>query len=392
MKKSFKVLCIMLVVFMMSGCVKLNVDMSIHKDKSMDITVIEAVSNALMQNSNEKMFEESELKEIEDDGFTVENYSDGSMTGYKFTKRISNIDDVSTDKSFTGNIENIVSGKDSSSDIFSVKKGFFKNTYTVKLKEDVKDSFNEGFEEGLTSDDDYYSDYDDSYSYDDSYTYDDSYYDDYTSDSSLASNTDYASLMTNMDLKFTINLPYKAISSNATSVNNDGKQLTWNLINFNEDNIEFEFELYNMKNIYITIGIAAIIIIIIIILIVKKRKPKAPVATPVPVNDQVVVNNQTVPVTPVVNDSPVPTPMNTDMVAQTPVEPVQDNSAQTPVEPQSNETPVQTTNEPENITPTEPKTLDVQSETNDNSNENLINTESTETPNIFNANPNSENK
>ena len=368
MKKSFKVLCIMLFVFMMSGCVKLNVDMSIHKDKSMDITVIEAVSNALMQNSNEKMFEESELKEIEDDGFTVENYSDGSMTGYKFTKRISNIDDVSTDKSFTGNIENIVSGKDSSSDIFSVKKGFFKNTYTVKLKEDVKDSFNEGFEEGLTSDDDYYSDYDDNY------TYDDSYYDDYTSDNSLASDTDYASLMANMDLKFTINLPYKAISSNATSMNNDGKQLTWNLISFNEDNIEFEFELYNMKNIYVTIGIAAIIIIIIIILIVKKRKPKAPVATPVPVNDQVnMVNTPSEPVTPIVNNQSVLTPINTNMVTQT------------PVESQSNETPVQIVTEPENITPTE-------TEANDNSNGNSINKQSTETPNIFNANPNSENK
>lgn len=362
MKKSFKVLCIMLVVFMMTGCMKFNMNMTINKDKSMDLALTVALANSMMGDTNSAIMDNSQIQQMEDNGYKVEEYSDNSMSGYTISTKIDNIDDVSTEEDTIFNINEIAEGK-KLSDIFTVKKGFLKNTYTVKFGDETSDaSQNENvitYENELFEDDE-----------------------------------EMSALLNSMDINFTINLPNKALSSNTTSTSNDGKTLIWepSINAAASENIEFEFELYNMKNIYITIGIAAIIIIIIIILIVKKRKPKAPVATPVPVNDQVVVNNQTVPVTPVVNDSPVPTPMNTDMVAQTPVEPVQDNSAQTPVEPQSNETPVQTTNEPENVTPTEPKTLDVQSETNDNSNENLTNTESTETPNIFNANPNSENK
>ena len=310
MKKSFKVLCLMLIVFMMSGCVKLNVDMSIHKDKSMDLTIIEAVSNVITQNSDEEMFSESDLAEVKNNGFTIEEYSDDSMTGYKFTKKISNIDDISDNKSFVASMDSI-SGNDSSN-LFYVKKGLFKNTYSLKMKEELKDSFNSGFEEGLNSDDTGYSNTD--------------YYD-YNSTEDYSENTpDYTSLMNNMDMKFTINLPYKAISSNATTVNNNGKQLTWDLTKFSEDNIEFSFDLYNMTNIYIAVGLAIILIIVIIIIIIKKRKPKAPIATPIPVNDQPIVNTESVPATPIVNNSPAQTQMNTDISVQPSVEQPQDNS------------------------------------------------------------------
>ena len=92
----------------------------------------------------------------------------------------------------------------------------------------------------------------------------------------FSSNMDMSMLSSTLDMKFNVTLPYKAISSNATSTENDGKTLVWNLVN-TQDDIEFTFELYNMNNIYLTVGLAVILIILIIVIIImSKRKPKAP--------------------------------------------------------------------------------------------------------------------
>ena len=91
MKKGFKVLCIMLVVFLMSGCMKMNVDMSIHKDKSMDFAFTVALADSLMQNTgSQEIMSDEDLQEAKDEGFEVKEYSDGSMTGYTLTKKFKN--------------------------------------------------------------------------------------------------------------------------------------------------------------------------------------------------------------------------------------------------------------------------------------------------------------
>ena len=104
------------------------------------------------------------------------------------------------------------------------------------------------------------------------------------------SDMDLSMFTSNMDLTFTVNLPNKPINSNATTTENDGKKLEWNLMNQNLQNIEFEFELYNMSNIYLTAGIIGVLIIIIIVIIImSKKKPNSKKVTPVLVNEQ---NNQ----------------------------------------------------------------------------------------------------
>lgn len=346
MKKSFKVLCTMLVVFMMTGCMKFNMNMTINKDKSMDLAFTVALANSMMEGTNGA--DSSQLQKMKDNGYTVEEYSDNSMSGYIISTKINNIDDVSTEEDTMFDINKIFDGE-KPSDIFTVKKGFLKNTYTVKIGDETSD----------TSQDDNIMTYE---------------------SGMLENDEDMAALLNSMDINFTINLPNKAISSNATSTSNDGKTLIWKpAINAtSSENIEFSFELYNMTNIYLIIGIVAIIIIIIIILIVKKRKPKAPLTTPVPVNDQVIVNSQSVPVTSVVNDTPVP--MNSNI------------GSQAPLEQQFNKTPVQTVTELENIVQPQTETLDVQVETSNNSNEKQTNIQPNETPNIFGDNTNNENK
>ena len=78
-----------------------------------------------------------------------------------------------------------------------------------------------------------------------------------------------------MEFNYVVNLPEKALTNNATNVSNDGKTLTWSLMQSQISNIEFSFELKNMTNYYILYGgiaAAVIIVIIIIILLIKKGK------------------------------------------------------------------------------------------------------------------------
>lgn len=248
MKKSFKVLCLMLVAFMMSGCMKFNMNMDINSDKSMNLELIVAFANEMMGSSNETNMDNSEIQKLKDNGFNVEEYSDDTMTGYTISTKINNIDDVSTEKDTMFNLNDIFNGE-KLSDIFTVKKGFLKNTYIVKIGEEESTDMTNEIEDDLNST--------------------------YSDDSLLATDdADLSMLLNSMDINFTINLPYKAISSNATNTENDGKTLVWQPTSASNSssNIEFSFELYNMTNIYLMVGIVILIIVIIIILIVKHCK------------------------------------------------------------------------------------------------------------------------
>ena len=78
-------------------------------------------------------------------------------------------------------------------------------------------------------------------------------------------NTIYTAGYENFDiLSFNVTLPYSAKSNNASTVNNDGKKLSWNLSSNQVEFIEFEFELYNMTVIYTGVGAIVLILVIII--------------------------------------------------------------------------------------------------------------------------------
>lgn len=256
--KKIKILPILIITLFMTGCVKINANMKINKDKSMDYEIIMAFDKSFTEQANAQFNDES-IKEAESNGFIATKYSDSSMTGYKFTKHIDNIDSVSSTKNITGSLDVNSSNKY----LFTVKKGFLKNTYKAKLTTNNTDL--SGLDNIVNS----LNNNTNSTTYDNSLT---------TGDSSLKSidNTlnindnsdfDYSSL-SNMDLKFEVNLPYKSISSNATT-NND-KNLTWNLLSLKDNTIEFEFELYNYTNIAI-IGAVILVLLIIIVIILNKR-------------------------------------------------------------------------------------------------------------------------
>lgn len=404
MKNKFKKLLISsLVLLGLSGCVKFNTTMDIKNDKSMDYSVIYGMTSTLI--NDQQMLSDEEKKELESKGFKAEDYKDDKYTGIKLTISFDNIDDVSTDNDTEFSLSKIADKSEKLENIFKVKKGLLKNTYTANFKFDQNDS-------GM-SDTDFDTDMDDDTSYDiqsspatsigslgsskydtfktdvesiyrqaltkfasDSLTtataktycsknacttpnetgvsttsnyivkldktgkityicvWNDSYiYEKKGTDIKINNiNTDtikvnsnvkvtkytvatattkevpfaftpvYQSLqaatkendnsgfedsmmnamMSSMDLKYIVNLPYKAVSSNATQKSNDDKTLTWDLTTLKEnENIKFEFYIYNITNILIGVGVIVVVLIIVILLIVKSKKSKKDKTEPI---------------------------------------------------------------------------------------------------------------
>ena len=197
MKKNIKLTILLILLgISLTGCVKFNSTMEIKKDKSINYTVIYAFDKAFF--GNQEVVSSEDKEELEKKGFTVTNYVDSNMNGFKISKKIKNIDLVSSVNNTTTN-----------------------NDFTIN--------------NNITTN----------------------------------SDSDFSNVNTNIDLSFNVKLPYKAISSNATTKSNNDKDLSWNLSSTSENKIEFSFALYNMTNIYICSGI--IIILIIIVVSVSKR-------------------------------------------------------------------------------------------------------------------------
>lgn len=267
--KKIKYLLLVSVLTLLTGCVKFNATMDIKKDKSMDFSIIYAFDTSLF--GSQDLLEDSDKKELESQGFIVEDYNQNNMKGFTLKKNISNIDDVSSTSDTNYDMSGLLNNSTDNNYFFKVKKGILKNTYIAKFKFDAKESDLNTDESTDTS----------------SGVTDDS-------DSINMDDLDLSSMTSNLDLSFNVKLPYSSISSNATTKNNDGKELTWNLSSNQEEMIEFEFELYNMTNIYIGAGITLVLLIIIIISILNKKKNK-------PIKEQV---NNNVEQEPVVNNYP----------------------------------------------------------------------------------------
>ena len=264
--KTFKLLLIALMLILSSGCVKYNVTMDIKKDKSMDFNMIAAFDESLAENGEMNITEAKD--EVKNQYCSVSDYNESNMKGINVSCKFPNIDELSSETTVKeADFESIMDDKDSK--LFTLKKGFFKNTYTFKL-----DS---------SSSSDLLGDKED----EDSYDYreeDDSDYDDYDYDSDLSDysdgsdNTDFdMSALSSMDLKFEVKLPYKAISSNATSKEDNEKHLTWDLMKMaqSEDGnnvVELTFALYNTSNIAIVAVIVIALRVVGVIFFMKNKK------------------------------------------------------------------------------------------------------------------------
>ena len=302
--KKLKAVSLCIMVLMLCGCsMKYEYNMSIKSDKSMDFSIISAMDNELidgmlsMETDKEsytdeerwQMLEESmedEEEKPEDYGFTVSKYEEGEFKGYKYSKKIANIDDISGE---TANF-NLNDFANISESVIFVKDGEkYKANFVMSNEE--QSSSTQGYDIGI-------------------------------------------------DMMFTVTLPNKPISHNATSVSDDGKTLTWNLLDSDSQNIEFEFSL-NKNNMlmYILIGAGALLLIVVVVVIISSKGKKNKNTVP---NKQEETN---------VENQPSFLEPKESLVQQPTVEPVVE---QLPAEPQVNQpiwsdTPVQPIVEPQMV-------------------------------------------
>ena len=137
MKKSLYVLGLFILVLGLSGCMKFNANMDIKKDKSMDFSMIYALDTQYF--GNEEILTDEDKKGMEELGFKIEEYKEGTMQGFKLIKSVKNIDEISGEKDAEYSLSAITE-EDKDAKMFKVEKGFFKNKYTANLKFDSSDS------------------------------------------------------------------------------------------------------------------------------------------------------------------------------------------------------------------------------------------------------------
>lgn len=293
--KKIKYLMLISSLLMLTGCVKNYNTMTIKNDKSMiyesEILISDKIKDTATENFNREEYENA--------GFTISEAKEDGYSGYKLTKKYDDIDKYSNATGAEVAISDILDGNFDDKILFKVQKGFLKNTYTATFKyefdsdeytndntidiEDNNENATEDENNGTTTENpeiDNNLNYENTNTTTDNDTLIDENNTDTTTDEnnegsgSLEDLGELTSLMQEMKFTYKLVLPYKAISNNASTVSEDGKTLTWNLVSDGVSNINFSFSVYNLTNLLIIVGgaVLLIVLIVVIIIVVKNKK------------------------------------------------------------------------------------------------------------------------
>ena len=267
MKKLKYLFLVCLLGILSTGCVKFNANMDIKKDKSMDFTIVYAVDKSFF--GDQSSLKEEDFSELKKEGYSVTKYKDGNMEGFTFSRKIKNIDEVSSESDVKFDLSGMTKSTAEDRYLFKVVKGTDKNTYYAKFSFDPNES-------GLSITDDEDLDEDDEGEIDLADEVDTDGANDILGTTS-ENEIDLSSLTTNIDLSFNVTLPTPALSNNATKAEDNNKKLTWSLSSSSVDSIEFAFELSNSASsnnmmLYIGAGVAVLILIIVVIMLASKKK------------------------------------------------------------------------------------------------------------------------
>lgn len=300
MKNIKKVIAMLLILTTLTGCIKSKTEMTINKDKSMAFETSYLISDKMLeysQQTTDDVFTQEQLDYLKKRNLTYEKKSDNGYTGYVLKKVYDNIDNISNETGKEIELSDYLNEGFDDSVFFKVEKGFLKNKYTANFKYNLEyNDFNDlsystqsnnnelamGIGIGETTTPNTTIDNNTTPNNGALTTPGDGTNDNTTiiGDGTTPSTNepDYGELTklaSEMEISYTVNLPEKAISNNATESQNDGKKLVWKLTTDSENKIEYVFEVKNMTNYYILYGgIAAgvIIVVLIIIMIIKKGK------------------------------------------------------------------------------------------------------------------------
>ena len=272
MKRVKQLILLFVCILLLSGCVKERITMTIGSDRSMNLEMEVLVSDSLMEgeDTNSEMTEQA--SELEKKGYTVAIKKDNGYSGYTISKKYKSIDDLAHNNGEAVSLDELTESDENLSKAFKVERGFLKDTYTAnftfKFDQSGFSDTEEENENELLLNTDQIVPTTEAVEQDDTETTGEF-------DDLLDGMDSYAGLIGQMEFKYAINLPYAAISNNATNVSNDGKSLTWNLASSGTSEINFSFPIYNLNNILIIIGgfiVLVIIIIVILSILLRKRK------------------------------------------------------------------------------------------------------------------------
>lgn len=296
MKSLKKVIGVLLILTTMTGCVKYKDTMTINSDKSMVFEGTHMVSDKLLESSDStEFFTEENRKALEERGITISDKKENGYTGISVSKKYDNIDKLSNETGKEVTISEYFDEKFDDSILFKVEKGFLKNKYTANFKYDSNVNPGGTTSQAITENDNKLAVTTDELTTTAPSTGEETTTpntgDDTTvtpgeNDTTIPDDDNeidpgLMNLAGEMEFSFTVNLPEKALSNNASNVTNDGKTLVWSIMQSQTRNIEFSFELKNMTNYYILYGgiaLGVIIVMVIIITIIKKiKKGKDPV-------------------------------------------------------------------------------------------------------------------
>ncbi|WP_409275828.1 LppM family (lipo)protein [Neobacillus sp. SCS-31] len=224
-----KIFLSILLILLLSGCVKMDNTLIINKDGSSDFTMIYGIDSQLYSSEMGAPESMDEFKsDAEKSGFKVVTYKDKEFTGLKISKHFESYKDIK----FVNNSESKMNFK------VNEQKGFFKNKYAVEAVYDLRGMSDEmgdgseGFDEQILN-----------------------------------------SILGKMDLKFTLKLPVKSGDNNASNVSDEGKTLTWDLLPDKNNELKVQFEKVNTLNIVLLAVGIVVALISTLIVIFKKRKP-----------------------------------------------------------------------------------------------------------------------
>ena len=273
---------IVLVTVLLTGCMKMNLSMEIKDDKSMEFKMLYAVKKEILEQyaEEESLIDEETLENMKKAGFMLEDYDNGDMKGYVLTQKIPNIDTISTASDIIFDLNKMLEGMDNNLYMFKVERGNNKNTYYAKFKIDFSKSILEN--ENIT---------------DNNQDSEDSLENNNIIGGSIDDEQLQNMLASGVDLSFSIILPNSVLNSNASTIEDNGRRLNWNLLYNKENNIEFSFELGNNDNtnvinkddskdvshneivlddyiVYTGLGVIGLLLIIIIILGIRISKLK----------------------------------------------------------------------------------------------------------------------
>lgn len=220
MKRIRYMLLTIVLAYVLTGCVRLEYDIDIKKNGTFDATVIYAVMESY---SDDDEMSSEEISQMEEQGWEYETYSEDGYVGYLFTKK-----KVPLNEDMFSSLGGEIMEVSNDGGIYAFQTRFF--------------------EQG---------DWEDILPY----------------KSAIEKNDGY--------IRFVVHLPQKSITNNATSVSDDGKTLTWNLLAMDNQEAQAEFKLrsFPMGIVALVIGLMAAIAIAVLVISKKKKGTQEPEKT-----------------------------------------------------------------------------------------------------------------